>query len=156
MRRVALGLIAAFALCLPAAHADDAAHLALARDVIAAMHTADQMRLALPAMAKQARPVLFVQAGGDDKGIDDFLARYDSNADALITQVTDKIAEIYAQNLTDADLKGLLAFYKSPAGLDFIGKENVITAATQQLGVQWGQAYMRDAVQKYKAERGVN
>ncbi|RFB79445.1 DUF2059 domain-containing protein [Methylovirgula sp. 4M-Z18] len=156
MRWKGIGLLVAMVFATPVARADDASHLALARDLVAAMHSADQMRQALPAMTKQVRPVLFAQAGGDDKSIDDFLARYNSGAEVQISEITDKIAQVYAQNFSDADLKAIATFYKSPAGIDFIAKQSTITQAAQAIGLQWGQGYVRDAVAQYKKERGVN
>jgi hypothetical protein len=54
----------------------------------------------------------------------------------------DDLADAYAQELTEAELKEITAFYKTPAGKKFASKLSVLTARAMEIGQAKTQAHM--------------
>jgi len=65
----------------------------------------------------------------------------------------DLTARIYDKNLDEQTIDGLIAFYKTKAGKEFVKKMPVIMQESMQAGAAWGQQIMIEAMQKLK-ERG--
>ena len=65
----------------------------------------------------------------------------------------DITARIYDKNLDEQTIDGLIAFYKTKAGKEFVNKMPVIMQESMQAGAAWGQQIMIEAMQKLK-ERG--
>ena len=52
--------------------------------------------------------------------------------------LVDLIVPIYYKHLTEDDLDGIIAFYKTPVGRKFAEKTPVITQESMLIGQQWG------------------
>ncbi len=117
--------VAPFAVGVPLAHADDASHLALAKEVITITHTVDNMHKTLPTMLMQIRPVL-QQRGMDATTVNALMERMGQKLDQSLDNFANAAAQAYAKELSEDDLKALIAFYKTPAGQDVVAKQPVI------------------------------
>lgn len=60
---------------------------------------------------------------------------------------------IYQKHLTEADLKGIIAFYQTPAGKKLAEKTPLITQESMQAGQAWGMKLGKQIVEKLK-EKG--
>ena len=74
------------------------------------------------------------------------------------TKLVDMMVPIYQKYVSEADLKSVIAFYETPAGKRFVGKNPEIVAESMQVGQKWGaeigaelQAALEDS--KESAER---
>ncbi|PRH88221.1 hypothetical protein C5L14_10115 [Labrys okinawensis] len=134
------------------AMADDQGRLALARQVVQAMHATDTMRQALPLMMANMKPMLDRQPGTTEKFRDLFMARFLEKANTELDQFADEIAQIYAQQFSEEDLKNLIAFYESPTGKNLVSKQAILIAASSAAGRQWGMKVAGEALQQYADE----
>jgi hypothetical protein len=72
-----------------------------------------------------------------------------------IGELIDQIVPVYAKYYSDADLDGLIAFYKSPLGQKMISVQGPLMRESMQIGQKWGAgkgAAAMQEVQKAKAE----
>lgn len=60
------------------------------------------------------------------------------NQDGSFDELVDMLAPIYKERLTEEDLKGIIAFYKSPVGKKLAEKTPEITSESMMVGQQWG------------------
>jgi len=68
-------------------------------------------------------------------------------------ELVDVVLPVYQKHLTEEDIKGVIAFYKTPAGKKFAEKTPVITQESMLAGQEWGKKVGETVVSKLK-EKG--
>jgi hypothetical protein len=141
MKRIALLL--ALTLCLPlTAHADEASRRAKAKEMLTLMHMDTTMSKMMDNAMQQMSAMSKQLGGGSGSVTPEQQARLDDfqkKVFALIeTQMSWKnlepdYIELYAKNFTDEQLDGIIAFYKSPAGVAMVEKLPTLTTEGMQL-----------------------
>ena len=77
-----------------------------------------------------------------------------SEAEAKVDDfVTEMLVPIYDKHLTHDDIKGLVAFYETPAGRKLLAVMPQMHQESRQAGEIWGREFAR-AVQERLAEKG--
>lgn len=71
------------------------------------------------------------------------------NYDSLIAQ----IVPIYIRHLTLSDLRGLIAFYKTPLGQKMIQETPKVLQESMEIGMKWGQQAGDEVIKKAKEEQ---
>ena len=154
MRCIALAILATgLASAAPAARADNASRLKVARVVVETSHAADNMRAVMPLMMSQMRGVLVQQFAGDAKGIDGYLQRFQTKFEASVPGFVDLVAEVYAREFTEADLNDLLAFYRTPAGQHLLDEQPEIAKGMMTVGQRWGQNIAKEVLAEIQKEK---
>ncbi|WP_082076994.1 DUF2059 domain-containing protein [Bradyrhizobium sp. LTSPM299] len=147
-------LVVVMALAAPLARAQTAAPtpspeaLAVAKELVATIHLADQFKTLMPTIMKGLKPAIVQGRSDVDRDYDaltpvlleGFQARYD--------ELSEAVAIIYANNFTPDDLQGLIAFYKSPVGQKFLQKTPVVTQQSLLAGQKFGQSVAADMRQR--------
>jgi hypothetical protein len=142
MKRIALVLAVCvtFVLSVPSAHADEASRRAKAKEMLTLMHMDTTMSTMMDNMTRQMS-AMSKQLGGN-AATPEQQARLDEFQKKMFTLIETQISwkslepdyiEIYAKNFTDEQLDGIIAFYKSPAGVAMIEKLPTLTAEGMQL-----------------------
>ena len=147
-------LIVSTLVAAPAARADDASRLETARNIMVAIHAADNLRLLMPQLLAQLRPVAIQSGQTDQKALDAFLARGLDLMNETAPKAVDDIARSYAQELSEQDLDDILVFYKSKAGHDLIEKQPVLNQRLIAAGREWGQAAARQVREEFAKRAG--
>lgn len=134
-------LFAAFA-SLPA-RADDQPSpeaRALARELVETIRLADQFKTLLPMVLASLKPSIV-------QGRADVARDYDAMAPALakgfearLGELIDAVTMIYAKNFTIDDMRGLLAFYRTPLGAKLLDKTPALTQQTMAAGQAFGRS----------------
>lgn len=70
-----------------------------------------------------------------------------------IDQIVDLIVPVYQKHLTEEDIRGVIAFYKTPVGKKFAEKTPVITQESMAAGQVWGKTIGENVVRKLR-EKG--
>ncbi|VAW73483.1 FIG01059457: hypothetical protein [hydrothermal vent metagenome] len=70
------------------------------------------------------------------------------NADKLI----ELVIPVYQKHLTEEDIKGINAFYDSPAGKKLIKVQPEIVQESMLIGQKWGEQIAQDVLLKYKEQ----
>lgn len=68
-------------------------------------------------------------------------------------ELIDLLVPVYADNLDDADIEGLLRFFESPVGQKFIAKQGVILQQSMAAGQKWGEQLAIRAMQQLQKQR---
>lgn len=71
------------------------------------------------------------------------------NYDSLLVQ----IIPVYTRHLTLTDIKGLIAFYKTPLGQKMIRETPGILKECMELGAKWGAGAGQRALEQYKEKQ---
>lgn len=69
-----------------------------------------------------------------------------------IQDVNNEVAKAYASHFTEAELKDMLAFYKSPLGRKMIAEEPKALAQGMNFAQEWAQKFSEEVLAKYRAE----
>ena len=142
MKRSALFLALAFCLTLPlAARADEASRRAKAEEMVTLLHMDTLMKQMMDAMEKQVSTSVRQMAPGNNLTPQQQakLDEYNKKVFALIESqmgwkaIEPDILDLYAKTFTDEELDGILAFYKSPAGISMVEKLPGLTTQAMQL-----------------------
>lgn len=101
-----------------------------------------------PAMREQMiKQVLAACAGSFAQGQGESLGERESQMFALLElrlveragELTEGVAEVYAEIFTEAEIDGIVAFYESPAGDRYVERQSELAAALGKVGEAWGQ-----------------
>ncbi|MCP5432082.1 MAG: DUF2059 domain-containing protein [Alphaproteobacteria bacterium] len=161
LRAAALGIVLGLAGLAGAARAEpDEARLVAAKELVAAAGMTDQFDLIIAAMLDQLMP-LFTQANpGAESRVqtivkEELTKAFLGNKQAFIDDMT----QVFAESYTLETLQATLAFYRSPAGLEFVSKQPELTQKSLAIGQKFGLAAASDAIQALAArlkEEGLN
>ena len=143
MRNLFRSLAACLALTLmsagpaPAQSSPDA--LAAAKELMTAMHSADNFKTMMPALMGALKPAI-VQGRPDvekdyDALVPVLLGAMNSKLDALI----DKVAAIYAKRFSAAELREVTNFYRGPVGQKFVAQLPGIMQESMAIVQEFGQ-----------------
>jgi uncharacterized protein len=141
MKRIAVLLAFTLALCLPlTAHADEASRRAKAEEMVQLLHMDTLMKQLMDGMRQQVSTTTQQLAGKtltpqDQARLDEFQQKLYAMIDAQIgwKAIEPDILDLYAETFTDDELDGILAFYKSPAGISMVQKLPGLTTQAMQL-----------------------
>jgi hypothetical protein len=67
-------------------------------------------------------------------------------------ELANEVAKAYAARFTEAELKELLAFYKSPVGKKAIAEEPQVIDASAARMLEWGSKFSEEIIIKMRAE----
>jgi len=67
-----------------------------------------------------------------------------------IDQLVDFVLPVYQKHLTETDIKGMIAFYKTPLGKKFAEKTPAITQESMAAGQVWGKSIGENVIKKLK------
>ena len=128
--RCTLPLVLAVFAALPMAHADDASHRAKAEQMLSVTKSDTQMQTQLAALEARIQELAKQQSGvaplntAQTKLTDDYQKQiHDITLDEVgFEKVRPLIVQYYVDSFSEAELDGILAFYKTPAGQALINK----------------------------------
>lgn len=134
-------IIPVLAFCLPlAAQSNDASLHAKAQQAVMALHIDRMVKNASDEFTKRYSDTAEHIVGDNPTPrqatqIADFEKKLSQTIDAQMNWkvVGPGFVDIYAKNFTEAELDGIIAFYKSPAGIAFLDKTPTLNTQTMQL-----------------------
>jgi len=113
---------------------------AAARELITTIKLGDQFKALLPMIFQSMKPAIVQNRADVDRDFDAVVPVLTDKMTARINEMEDSIVEIYANNFSGAELRDLIAFYKSPTGQKFLQKTPLITQQTMAAGQKFGQS----------------
>jgi uncharacterized protein len=130
----------------PATPAPEA--IAAAHDLMSVTKPEQQFRSILPALFQSFRTAIVQNRPDIEKQYDAMTPVFNQIAQQRLSELTDKIAIIYASNFTVGELHDIAAFYRSPTGQKFVTQQPVIAQQSLLVGQQFGQDVARDVQQQ--------
>ena len=67
-------------------------------------------------------------------------------------EIADEIAKVYAQRFTEAEMKEVIAFYKTPAGKKFITEEPAAIDQGLRMAEEWSKRMSDEVMTRFRAE----
>lgn len=79
-------------------------------------------------------------------GSDEFWKSFKSQV--KVDELVEMLVPVYADNLDEADIDGLIQFYASPVGQKFVSKQGIIVEQSMAVGQKWGEQVAQKAIQQ--------
>jgi hypothetical protein len=148
------GLFVVTTLFLAPAHAQspNAGAEAAARELVDTIKLADQFKVMMPMIFRQMKPAIVQNRPEVDRDFDALAPKLMDSMGARLDELQSAIVLIYASNFTEAELRDLIAFYKSPSGQKFLQKTPFVTQQTMTAGQKFGQSASADLQKQMREE----
>jgi hypothetical protein len=109
----------------------------------------------IPGVVEQAKNLFLQQNPGLSKDLNEIAVKMRTDLAPRSEELTAEVAKLYATHFTDAELKEVLAFYKSPLGAKLINEQPKIGEESLKFAQDWANrlsdqviANMRDELKK--------
>jgi hypothetical protein len=109
----------------------------------------------IPGVVEQAKNLFLQQNPGLSKDLNEIAVKMRTDLAPRTEELTAEVAKLYATHFTDAELKEVLAFYKSPLGAKLINEQPKIGEESLKFAQDWANrlsdqviANMRDELKK--------
>jgi hypothetical protein len=133
--------------------------LAAARELVETMHLTRQYDAILPAILKALKPSIVQGRAEVDREYDALVPVMLEGFRARLSEMSDAVALIYANNFSTEDLQALIAFYKTPTGQRMLEKLPSVAQQSLTVGAKFGQSVGEELRKKMIEElrkKGVN
>lgn len=138
--RIAAPLVLALLLIVPVrAQSPDADSEAAAKELVSVIKVSDQFKTLLPLIFKQLKPAIVQNRADVERDYDALVPILQDRMMARISELEGSIVTVYASNFSAAELRDLIAFYKTPTGQKLLAKTPVIAQQTMAAGRKFGE-----------------
>ena len=140
-----------------AAHAQQpsAAAIQTAKDIVTVTGATALFNPLIPGVIEQAKNLFLQQNPGLGKDLNEIALKMRTDLAPRFEELTSEVAKLYAAHFTEAELKELLAFYKSPVGAKLITEQPKVGEDGLKFAQDWANqlsdkviANMRDELKK--------
>jgi hypothetical protein len=150
-------LAAAFviACCASAASAQPApspAAVAIAKEVIVMKGASTLWDPIIPGVVESAKNTFLQINPGLARDLNEVSVRLRSELAPRQSELLDDAARLYATRFTEAELKDVLAFYKTPAGRKVIAEEPKVLDASMTNAQNWANKLSEEVIGKFRVE----
>ena len=109
----------------------------------------------IPGVIEQAKNLFLQQNPGLSKDLNEIAAKLRTDLAPRFDELTSEVAKLYAAHFTEAELKEILAFYKTPVGTKLINEQPKVGEEGLKFAQDWANklsdqviANMRDELKK--------
>ncbi|HMI96712.1 MAG TPA: DUF2059 domain-containing protein [Micropepsaceae bacterium] len=117
-----------------------------------AVKMSDQVKLMLPAIMEQLRPLIVKGSPERERDFDAFMPIMMQVMNAKMEEFLNLSAQIYARRFTADEMRQVSNFYRTPAGDKFLQKQPEVFREATALGQQFGQDIARIAYDRMVEE----
>lgn len=129
-----------------------AAALASAKEILAAKNVALIYQEAVPGLVQRAKAVFLQSNLNLQKDLDEVAVKVAKELTGREQEIGEQMAKIYGNMFTEAELKELATFYKSPLGKKVIDNEPAAFGQTRAYMNQWAEKFVEEINVKIRAE----
>jgi hypothetical protein len=148
---VATVAVACLAFTMPV-RAQTPAALALAKELVALKGGNAMFDRLIPGVIERAKQS-FVPTNPQLIGpLNEVAAQLNKEYAPKTTDINNEIARVYAQHFTEAELKEILAFYKTPAGRKMLAEEPKAIEQSLHAAQEWAAKFSDVVLQRFRAE----
>src|ERR1700675_3077728 len=139
------------------AHAQlpSAAGVQTAKEIVTVTGATALFNPLIPGVVEQAKNLFLQQNPGLSKDLNEITTKMRADLAPRFDELTAEVARLYASHFTEAELKELLAFYKSPVGTKLINEQPKVGEEGLKFAQDWANqlsdkviANMRDELKK--------
>jgi len=106
----------------------------------------------IPNVVEQAKSMFEQQNPNLGKDLTTVATKLRADLAPRMSEINDAIAKAYATHFTEAELKEMLTFYKSPVGRKMISEEPKALAEAVNFAQSWAQKFSEEVISKYRVE----
>lgn len=129
-----------------------AAAIATAKEIIKTTGATLLFTPLIPGVIEQAKNLFLQQNPGLSKDLNEIAAKLRSDLAPRFDELTNELARIYAAHFTEAELKELLAFYKTPVGAKLITEQPRIGEEGIKFAQDWANSLTDQVTVKMRDE----
>jgi hypothetical protein len=129
-----------------------AAQLATAKDVVDATGSTTLFNPLIAGVVEQAKLLLLQQNPNLSKVLTEVADKIRADLAPRFDELGNEMARLYATSFTEAELKDLLAFYKSPLGKKLLVEQPKIAEASLRFAQNWANALSDEVIAKMREE----
>jgi hypothetical protein len=122
--------------------------IAAAKELMTVMHSADNFKTIMPQLMAALKPAIVQGRPDIDKDYDALVPVLLDGMNAKLDTMIDKIAAIYANRFSAAELREVANFYRGPTGQKFVAQLPGIMQESMTVGQQFGQQLAGDLQQR--------
>ena len=137
------------------AQAPSAAGVQTAKEIVTVTGATALFTPLIPGVIEQAKNLFLQQNPGLSKDLNEITTKMRADLAPRFDELTAEVARLYASHFTEAELKELLAFYKSPLGTKLINEQPKVGEEGLKFAQDWANqlsdkviANMRDELKK--------
>ena len=144
----------ALLLASPAAYAQQpsAAAMATAKEIVTVTGATALFNPLIAGVVEQAKLLFLQQNPALSKDLNEIAAKMRSDLAPRFSELVNEVARNYAINFTEAELKDVLAFYKSPAGKKLISEQPKVVDASLKFAQTWANTLSDQVIAKMREE----
>ena len=128
------------------------AAIAAAKEILAAKNAVAMYSGAVPGLVEKTKQVLLGANLNYQKDLNEVAVIVAKNLAGREKEIGEGMAQIYATEFTEQELKDLVAFYKTPLGAKLISNEPRAIQLSMTWMQQWGQAFSEKVNDEFRAE----
>jgi len=128
------------------------AAIALAKEILLLKGAASMWDPVIPNVVERARTMFLSTNINLAKELNEVASHVRTELAPRTAELHNELARVYAQRFTEAELKELLAFYKSPVGRKTIAEEPQVIDASAARIVEWGNKLSEQVIVMMRAE----
>jgi hypothetical protein len=128
------------------------ASLAAAKEILVLKNATAMYANAVPGLVAQSRNALTQQNLNYQKDLDEVAVVVAKNLTGREKEIGDGMAQIYATEFTEQELKDLVVFYKTPLGAKLLANEPRAIQLSMTWMQQWAQAFSEKVNEEFRNE----
>ena len=128
------------------------AALAAAKEILAIKNASAMYANAVPNMVQRVKDSLLQSNLNYQKDLNEVAITIAQTMAGRDKEITEQMAKIYASDFTEAELKDLATFYKSPLGQKLLVQEPQSISASMTYMQQWAQQFSEQVNGLFRAE----
>jgi hypothetical protein len=128
------------------------AAIATAKELLQAKGATNMFDPLIPGIIESAKNALLPTNPGLYKELNDVATLLRGQLAARRTEIIDEIARLYAQRFTEAEMKEVTAFYKTPVGRKFVSEEPAVIDAGLARTQAWSNKLSDEVFSRFRAE----
>ena len=132
--------------------APSASAIATAKELLVTKGATAMFDPLLPGMIENTKNTFLPTNPGLFKEFNEVAAKLRTELAPRRDEVINQIARLYAQRFTEAEMKEVIAFYKSPAGKKFASEEPAVIEQGLQQAEAWARSMSEEVMTKFRAE----
>ena len=151
---LALSAVPAFAQqpAAPAAKPASPAAIAAAKEILAMKNASAMYANAVPNIVAQTKDSLLQQNLNYQKDLNEVAVIVAQTLAGREKEIGDGMAQVYASEFTEQELKDLVTFYKSPLGQKLLASEPKAIQLSMGFMNQWAQSFAETVNAQFRAE----
>lgn len=122
--------------------------VAVAKELMAVMHSADNFKTMMPSIMQALKPAVVQGRPEVARDYDALIPKLLDAMNSRLEEMIDKIAGIYARKFSAAELRAVADFYRGPTGQKFVQQLPSIMQESMTIGQQFGQQLASELQQR--------